>query len=120
MTTPTDNTQQGGWVVFRRSSYDPVSVDVRQVAKITPSLVKFEGGWPRQCNRLSVVAYFSDKATAERVKDSINGVAREFSRHRRAIEDERSRRITEALEAANRQVERIVADATPPAPGESA
>lgn len=106
----------GDWVLFHGSSYDKVSVELKQAAKITPSLVKFDGSWPRQCNRISVVAAFADKATAERVRDSINGVAGEFNRRRREAEDERTRRITEALAAANRQVERIVAKATADAP----
>lgn len=101
----------GDWVLFRTStSYERVRVEVRQVAKTTPKLVKLEGRhWPRQCNLLDVVGVVPDKPTALRLQDAIAGVSGEFERKRRAAEDERSRRITEALIAANKQVARLIA-----------
>jgi hypothetical protein len=99
----------GEWVLFRNGSYERVAVEMKQAEKVTPSLVKFSGGYPRQCNILSVVASFTDRGVAEQARDAIGGIAGEFNRRRRAAEDERSRRITEALEAANRQVEAILA-----------
>ena len=99
----------GDWVLFHGSSYDPVAVILRQAEKKTPSLIKFKGGgFPRQCNVISVVGAFADKETAERIKNNIDGVAGEFYRRRRAAEDERSRRITEALTAANQQIQRLI------------
>lgn len=103
----------GDWIVFKNDRYDPVSVEMKQAIKVSPSIIKFEGGYPRQCHILSVLASFADKPAAERVRDSINGVAGEFRRRRRVIEDERSEKITKALEKANRQIERIVAAAQP-------
>jgi hypothetical protein len=105
--------QAGDWVLFRNSERDRVAVDMKQAAKVTPSLVKFDGGYPRQCHILSVVAWFADKQVAENVRDSIGGIAGEFNRRRRLAEDERSRRITQALVAANQQVARVIAAATP-------
>jgi|GEM_PF-2757879 len=100
----------GEWVLYRLD--EKVVVRVAQVEKLTTSLVKFKSEfWPKQCYRLSVVASFAEKETAEWVRDSIAGVDGEFRRRKRAAEDERSRRITEALTAANRQVEALVATA---------
>ncbi len=100
----------GDWVLFRNSRYERVAVELRQAAKVTPALIKFEGTLhPRQCNRIAVVAAYPDKARAEQVRDAIGGVAGEFSRRRRVIEDERSEKITAALAKANRAVERIIA-----------
>lgn len=102
----------GDWVLFNRDrSYDQISVEIKQAAGVTPKLVKFAGGYPRQVNRLSVVAAFADKDTADRVRNGIAGVAGEFSRRRRLAEDERSARVTAALEAATKQVARLVATA---------
>lgn len=101
----------GDWVLYR-GRYERVSVEMQQADKVTPKLVKFTGtGWPRQCAMVAVVASFADKETAARVRDAIAGVAGEFSRRRRAAEDERSKRITQALTAANAQVDRILAKA---------
>lgn len=101
----------GEWVLFRDDRHDPISVSIKQAEKVTPSLVKFSGNWPRQCHILSVVASFPDKETAERVRDSIGGVAGEYIRRCRSAEDERAARVASALEKANRQVEAIVARA---------
>lgn len=106
-----DIANAGDWIVFRSDRYDAVSVSMKQALKVSPSIIKFDGGYPRQCHILSVVASFADKSSAERVRDSINGVAGEFGRRRRTIEDERSEKITAALAKANRQIERIVAKA---------
>ncbi|GAO78680.1 hypothetical protein [Sphingopyxis sp. C-1] len=103
----------GDWIIFKGDRSDAVSVEMKQAIKVSPSIIKFEGGYPRQCHILSVVAAFTDKAAAERLRDSINGVAGEFRRLRRVIEDERSEKITKALEKAHRQIERIVAAAQP-------
>lgn len=104
----------GEWILFRSASgYDRIAVEIKQAEKVTPKLVKFSGSWPRQCGRLDVVASFVDEETARRVRDSIGGVAGEFERRRRAAEDERSRRVTEALTAANQQVARIIAAEAP-------
>jgi hypothetical protein len=79
---------------------------------VTPKLVKFVGSqWPRQCSILDLVASFKDEGTARRTADSIGGVAGEFNRRRRAANEEKTRRVTEALTAANRSVERIIASA---------
>lgn len=105
------NPNVGDFVLFRSNgSYERVTVEVKQAAKVSPRLVKFVGtSYPRQCSILEVVASFPDEATALRVKDSIAGVAGEFSRRRRAAEAERTRRVTDALTAANRTVEEIIA-----------
>jgi hypothetical protein len=102
----------GDWVLFNRDrSYDQISVEMKQAEGVTPKLIKFAGGYPRQINRLSVVAAFADKDTADRVRNSIAGVAGEFARRRRLAEDERSARVTAALEAASKQVSRLVTEA---------
>ncbi len=103
----------GGWVLFRTGSgYRPLEVEIRQAERVTPKLVRFVGDrWPRQCNRLAVVAAVDSEDAAKRIQDSIAGVSGEFERRRRAAEDERSRRITEARDAAEKQIARIVAGA---------
>jgi len=99
----------GDWVLFRtEGSYDRVAVELKQAEAVTPKLVKFAGGFPRQCHRIGVVAAFADKAEAERARDGIAGIAGEFARRRRAAEDARSAAITAALTAANKQIERLL------------
>lgn len=112
----------GDWVLFRdNSAYRPIEVRVHRAAKVSPKLIKFEGtNWPRQCNRLSVTAAFPDEQTARQVAQAIDGVSGTFQQKRRNIEDDRSRRITEALAVANRSVERIVASAMSARSGETA
>lgn len=101
---------EGDWVLFNDSGFHPLRVDIKQAAKVTPKLVKLNGlGWPRQCHRLAVVAAVADEQTALRLRDSINGVAGEFQRRQRAAEEERSRRVSEARQAATKQIAKIVA-----------
>lgn len=113
MTPSSETAAVGGWVLFRRpGSYERVSVSIAQVEKVSPRIIKFTGThYPRQCGVLDVVACLPTKELAERVRDAIGGVSGEFEHRRRAAEDERSRRVTEALTAANRQIEKIVAAA---------
>lgn len=102
----------GDWVVFRNDRYDPVAVQMKQAAKVTPSMVKFVGAYhPRQCHVISVVAAFTDEADAAKARDAINGIAGEFYRRRRAAEDEKSRRIIAAIAAANQQIDQYLAQA---------
>lgn len=104
----------GEWILYRESGgYHPIEVKVERAHKVTPHLIKFDRAfWPRQVNRLSVVASFADNETAQRARDAIAGVSGEFERRRRAAEDELSRRITEARAAAEKQVARIVEQAS--------
>jgi hypothetical protein len=93
-------------------SYDPVSVDVREITKVTPRLYKFAGSfYPRQVSPLSIVGVIPTREQAERLRDAIAGVAGEYRRRRRSAEEERERRITEALVAANKQVQQLLDDA---------
>jgi len=86
---------------------------MKQAEKVTPRLVKFVGAnYPRQCGILEVVGSFADKATAERVSDSIGGIAGEYERRRRAAQDELSARMTAAITAANQQIARLIAEAS--------
>lgn len=104
---------EGDYVLFRKSSsYDPVRVDLKRCATVSPKLVKFVGMYhPRQCGILEVVASFADEETAKRVQQSIDGVSGEYQRRRRAAEDEKSARLTAAVTAANEQVRKIIAAA---------
>lgn len=111
--TPGPLPNAGDWVLFRlASSYHKVAVEMKQAERVTPRLVKFVGAhYPRQCGILEVVASFSDKATAERVRDAIGGIAGEYERRRRSAHDELSARLTAAITAANQQVRRAIASA---------
>lgn len=102
---------EGDWVLFRNeSSYERVAVQCCQAERVTPKLVRFVGSrHPRQCSILSVVASYADKETAERMRDKIAGVAGEFSNRRRAAEEEKSRRVTAALEAAHQSIAKLLA-----------
>lgn len=103
----------GEYVLFRTGSeYSPVTVELKRAAKITPSLVKFDGGYPRQCNILSVVASFASEEVARNVRDAIGGVAGEYDRRRRVANEQRSAAMTAAITAANKQIAAIVAKAT--------
>jgi hypothetical protein len=112
----------GEWVLFRDSDYAPFRVAIKQAAKVTPKLVRFEGTqYPRQCSLLNVTASFASEEVAKRVAEQIGGVGGKFEKRRRAAEDERSSRITAARAAAEAQVIKIVArasDILAAAPGE--
>jgi hypothetical protein len=104
---------EGDWVLFSNGGYRPLDVACKRACKVTPRLVKFEGPlWPRQCNRLSVVASFSDETTARTVANKINGgVSGEYEKRRQDAEDERSRRITAALQTGRDSIAKIIAEA---------
>ena len=104
---------RGDWVLFRWSDYERVKVELRQVEKVTPKLVKFAGPcpWPRQCTRLNIVGVLPTKEAGMAAQQAIAGIAGEFEQRRRAAEDERSRRQTEAVAAANRKVDAAIASA---------
>jgi hypothetical protein len=106
----TVSVKPGDWVLFRGSGFERVTVDLAEVAKVGPSLVKFVGKYyPRQCHILSVVAAFPTRDQAVRVQNSIAGIGGEYARRRSATNEEHARRITEALTAANQQIRTLIA-----------
>jgi hypothetical protein len=80
----------GQWVLIP----DYRGFAVKQVAKVTPKLVKFAGPqWPRQATLLTVVAALDSKADAERLKQSLEGALGTYhERERRAREDFNARK----------------------------
>lgn len=102
----------GEYVLYRSDrAYDPVKVEIKRAAKVTAAMVKFDGGYPRQCSLLSVVGSFASEDLAKAVRDRIGGAAGEYARRKRIADDQRSAAMTAAITAANRQVAAIVAKA---------
>jgi len=104
---------EGDWVLFRTDgSYDRVGVEMKRAEKVTPKLVKFSGGWPRQVSTSGVVAAFSDEKTAKNVRDAIGGVAGEFARRKRKAETDHAARMATVNAAAEKQIAAIIARAS--------
>lgn len=103
----------GAWVLFRdNSEYRPIEVRMKQATKVTGKTVYFDSQWPKQTSILNVVASFEDQTVATSVLERINGgVSGEYEQRRRSAEDERSRRITEALVSAQARVRVIISQA---------
>lgn len=102
--------REGQWAVFQDGSYS-LCHSVKRIAKVSPKIVKFIGHhYPRQVARDAVRAAYDDERTADRVCQSINGAAGEYSRRRNAADEERARRLADAAQAAERAIERIIRD----------
>ena len=83
--------------------------EVRQVEKVTPKLIKLAGrGYTRQIKRKQVIAVAGNKDLADQIKQAIDGIEGEFSRRRRAANDDFHACVRAAREAADQQIARYL------------
>lgn len=105
----------GDWAIFRVSAYDHYRGEVAQITKVTPTLVKLERtSWPRQAKLLDLLGTAPTREQAERIRDGLAGIGGEFNRRRQAADEERSRRVTAAREAAAESVQRLITSVVAP------
>jgi hypothetical protein len=88
--------------------------NVRQIEKVTPKLVKVRDSWgTRQLKHADVYAVFADKADADRIMQSIDGVMGEHRRRVQAAIADRDLRVAAADAARDKQIEALLRSSRP-------
>lgn len=99
----------GEWAVFN-DGYS--GARVRQIAKVTPKIVKFSGmNWPRQCWRSDLMAALPTKESAEHLAQALNGAKGTRDDRCRKAHDEFCARKAAAWAAYEKAAAKLVASA---------
>lgn len=104
----------GDWIVYNNVlSCNRFAFNRAQVEKVTPAQIRVaSSSWGhRIVKRISVRACLPTQESADLLIQSLDGASGEFEKRRRAAEDEKSRRVTEAMAATAKVVDRLIAEA---------
>lgn len=103
----------GQWVVFEDSGFIRFTFGRALVEKVTPKQVTVSRNtrWTKRLSLLWIRACVATEDEAKLLIQSLDGVAGEFRRRLRAAEDDRSKRVAEADDAARKQIARLIASA---------
>lgn len=101
-----------GWVVFDDAGLGGPRYVARQIDRVTPKLVKLNGAqWPRQKPKEEILCTLESEDAAQRLCQSLNGVAGDYAAAKQRLRAEHNERATALREKLDTKVAGFVAKA---------